>query len=422
MSSFTWLDYSERDRQRMLDVVSLFKDKVTRDEIGIGTIRDAFSDLLFPGTSTIQTRARYFLFIPWIYLRLESRHTSPEDFSQKARSQEVALIHALFRSGETEGLIGRRSKGSLKRLPSAIYWQGLGRWGIRAFPGDQWQYQQKLRQFYAVQIRTAQRNKEEGLLDPIPRNWHAGLPDIPQSFPDEIAFQLPLEEAQYLQERVKTSAPRSMLAWLMDQAQPIDFQEKTNFPWEFNRYAQLPHHIKEQLTHAQNFSLVFHGAALLYNLILAEEGVVNSLPWKDLVKEYRDALEEWAEIMQTHSISLSRWHWQGEQSRFWQIVSTENQNIPFQTKNFVNKWINLALPLENAITISDNQEARELIRHREFRLKGGLARLHNSRALELWNGEAGIGQLNYRWHITQTLVSDILQGLYPEAETRENNA
>lgn len=38
----------------------------TLDELGIGSIRDTFSDELFPGTSTIQTRARYFLFVPWI--------------------------------------------------------------------------------------------------------------------------------------------------------------------------------------------------------------------------------------------------------------------------------------------------------------------------------------------------------------------
>lgn len=69
-SSFTWLDYSEQDKRKMLDVISLFSEKTTRDELGIGSVRDAFADLFFPGTSTIQTRARYFLFIPWIYLDL----------------------------------------------------------------------------------------------------------------------------------------------------------------------------------------------------------------------------------------------------------------------------------------------------------------------------------------------------------------
>jgi hypothetical protein len=48
-SSFTWLDYSEQERRKMLDAIRLFKDQNTVDELGIGTVRDRFADLLFPG-------------------------------------------------------------------------------------------------------------------------------------------------------------------------------------------------------------------------------------------------------------------------------------------------------------------------------------------------------------------------------------
>jgi Family of unknown function (DUF6361) len=37
--------------------------------LGLGTIRDAFADMLFPGTSAPRIRPRYFLIVPWIYLR-----------------------------------------------------------------------------------------------------------------------------------------------------------------------------------------------------------------------------------------------------------------------------------------------------------------------------------------------------------------
>lgn len=39
-SSFAWLDFSDRDRQRAMDVVDLFREEDTRDELGIGVIRD----------------------------------------------------------------------------------------------------------------------------------------------------------------------------------------------------------------------------------------------------------------------------------------------------------------------------------------------------------------------------------------------
>jgi hypothetical protein len=63
MSEFVWLDYSERERRKMLDIVDLFREHDTRDELGIGSVRDTFADLFFPGTSTIMTRARYFLLV-----------------------------------------------------------------------------------------------------------------------------------------------------------------------------------------------------------------------------------------------------------------------------------------------------------------------------------------------------------------------
>ena len=47
----------------MLDVVDLFKEQNTRDELGIGATCDALADQLFPGTGTVQTRARYILFM-----------------------------------------------------------------------------------------------------------------------------------------------------------------------------------------------------------------------------------------------------------------------------------------------------------------------------------------------------------------------
>lgn len=58
MVSLTWLDYSEQERRQAMEVIDLFREEETRDELGLGTIRDAFADLLFAGTSTIQTRAR----------------------------------------------------------------------------------------------------------------------------------------------------------------------------------------------------------------------------------------------------------------------------------------------------------------------------------------------------------------------------
>jgi Family of unknown function (DUF6361) len=108
--------------------------------LGLGGIRDTFADLLFPATSTIQTRARYFLFIPWVYQELERRRTPPADIERLARRDEIRLIHALESGGETDGIIGTLAQDRLARLPSSIYWAGLGKLGIRRLTGSQEHY------------------------------------------------------------------------------------------------------------------------------------------------------------------------------------------------------------------------------------------------------------------------------------------
>ena len=119
MSAFVWLDYSERDRRKMLDVVDLFREHDTRDELGIGSVRDAFADLLFPGTSTIMTRARYFLLVPWTYQRLEKMRTSSAQIATSARRAEISLVEAIERSDDNLFNIGKVAKNTLKRLPAA---------------------------------------------------------------------------------------------------------------------------------------------------------------------------------------------------------------------------------------------------------------------------------------------------------------
>jgi len=64
MSTIAWIDHSEKQRRQILEAIDLFREKDTRDELGVAGIRDAFSDMLFPGTGARQTRARYFFFVP----------------------------------------------------------------------------------------------------------------------------------------------------------------------------------------------------------------------------------------------------------------------------------------------------------------------------------------------------------------------
>jgi hypothetical protein len=76
------------------------------------------------------------LFIPWLFRMLEGRDVLESQLRTEARALEIRLADALKRGGETNGVIGRDAGLRLQRLPSSVYWAGLGAWGIRLFPGS----------------------------------------------------------------------------------------------------------------------------------------------------------------------------------------------------------------------------------------------------------------------------------------------
>lgn len=85
MSSLGWIDFDEAERQSAQRIIDLFKERETRDGLGLGAIRDSIADHLFRGTSNIQTRLRYMLFIPWILRRLERREGTAAQLSAEGR-------------------------------------------------------------------------------------------------------------------------------------------------------------------------------------------------------------------------------------------------------------------------------------------------------------------------------------------------
>lgn len=405
MSSFTWLDYSERDRRKMLDVVSQFGDRDTRDELGLGSVRDAFADMLFPGTSTIQTRARYFLFVPWIYLRLERERVSPTQIKNRARDAELDLIDVIEDSEDPAGNIGRIAGRKLQRLPSHIYWMGLERWGIRRYIGSQDQYRRSLTGFYnSTAVVTARtRSHEEGFDISRPSNWHPALPVPPSNFPDQASMQLRHEEAVFLRERLLERAPETLLTFLVCQCSPSD---PTEFPWEHPDIEMFPQHLREQLVHARNFAEALHGASLLYNLLLAEQR-----QWDERIDLYKRRLRGWRTELEVRHDMLQAW----DRVKFWSLIGQSGARVPSLARGFIDQWLDLILSPTHLPDVSTDNTARERIAARERQLKGKLARLSNTSSLAQWNGAAGAERLQYRWPSAWNITNDIQRGLLAEA-------
>jgi hypothetical protein len=397
-SSIAWLDFSDHDRRKMLEVISLFKERDTRDELGLAPIRDAFAGLLFPGTSTLQTRARYFLFTPWLYRSYETRKVPSDQVARRLRRDEIRLIHALKDSGDTEGIIGQISGAGLHRFPSSIYWNGLRRWGILRFPGTQDQYHRSLDLFYRQRAERQMTDDKEPVAGSMPINWDPNLPDAPTGFPGQTDFYLTGEEAAYLRERLLISCSGSLLAHLVDRCPSV---EGVDFAWLHPQAAEFPPRLQDWLAHARNFSEAMHGAALLYNLMLAE-----LREDEERVVEYRTRLDRWRAMLTARHAALACW----DRNAFWALV-TKARHVSGPTHSFVGAWLDLLLSGPAVPDVSDHKSARRLVREREIRLKRGRSRFESPRHLEMWSGAAGTAQLNYRWPVANRIANDIIRGL-----------
>ena len=339
--------------------------------------------------------------MPWLYRALERRKGAAADAERLARREEIRLIDSLAGAGETDGVIGIEARSRLKRLPSNVYWQGLAAWGLRTLSISQSEYHRFFSTFASRTARRQDSQEDEGDRDGSRRQvWHEGMPEAPDDFPGVATFSLRKEEAEYLRERMLSRQPGKLLAYLIDQSPA---PSECVFPWEHPQQAVFPERNRVELSHARRFSVVMHGATLLYNLLLAEASES-----EDLIQSYRDDLDAWAEEIEVLRSDLVGW----ERPQFWRLVRSENPRIPVPTQAFINAWLDFVLAGSPAADVRDRLDARTMIANREKRLKGALSRLANANALRMWGGESAANQLSYRWTQVQTIVNDIVRGLH----------
>lgn len=390
MSSLAWIDFDEAERQRAQRIMELFQERETRDELGLGSIRDSIADHLFPGTSTIQTRLRYMLFIPWLFQMLEASTAGADQLAREARALEIRLVNALKAGGESNGVIGRDAGANLQRLPSSVYWAGLGSWGIRLFPGSTDSLLTSMRHLQRSRPRVRESEDAASEREAL-QIWTPVLPQCPADLLNAAHFTLSLDEAQFVIDRLVAAQPHSLLAFL---ARNSDGQAECDNIWEHPQLADFPAASRRLVDHAKLFSSVMHGASLLYNLLLSR--LRNRADWID---RYETRLADWRSGLDMAAIRT----WSLD--AFWQTIEHPAHGIRPQAKRFVTDW--LALLTNQGIEGNLTASAGRLIQDRERRLKTNQSRFMNRAVRDRWTGASGADPLSFRWSQAQSHLWDL---------------
>ncbi|MFZ2239135.1 MAG: DUF6361 family protein [Gordonia amarae] len=395
VSAFGWLDTDESQRQKMMEIIELFKEEGMVDELGIGAIRNAFANALFPGTSVQHTRIRYALFVPWL-LERAARESSPEGMIAALRRHEVQLIYALLKNRQV-GVIGKQAKERLHRMPSSMYWAQIGRWGLLRPPRHAggvsiakfFQHAHAVNSLHRRSIKT----DDDGIVIGRGRYWlDPDLPPAPPGFPDEVVFHLTSNEEEYLSTKIATATEGSLLGWLVNNPP----RYTVDYVWElpFGEIGSLPSDLASLVDQARRFHTAIAGAPTLYYLMLAE-----ALDDGDLIDLYRGRLHEWREEVATTRV-LEGW----DRSKLWFSLRRVNRRLAVPTQAFVDGWLD---HIGSDTDVAASEQARELVSRRERQTKGGRARLANRSSLDAWSGSDGMGRFDYRWGTAQNLLTEL---------------
>ena len=415
MNPVQWRDFSSVERDNVLDLLAAQKDKSTQDELGVGLVRDAIADHMFPPLSTIQTRAKYFLYVPWILRALERGNVGAERLVPMLRQREIKLIGALLDSEaeDKQGLIGRESREATKRLPSSIYWSGVRRLGIFQGAGSLAEYLNDL-----PEARLERRSRqvepegvEMGNAWGPELSWDIGLPVDEPDFLTQTSFALRPEHARYLKERIlsmSTATGRScLLQWMICHLAPQTLVDLTE-PWQLLHSdvgrSKLPEHLQTELVHARNFSLCMRVLTAVYFRLLAVER-------RDLDAASFDAMLA-ASMQSLAALSAELTAWHANLPAFWQWVRLSNPRLQ-RDQPFIDEWLQILAgtgfsPVAQEVLTSPDIHRR--FRKREHQLKGELARLGNAPVLQRWNAPDVLIPMDFRWRTARQVVCDILQG------------
>jgi hypothetical protein len=373
MSQIGWVNFGRQEAEAVQALIGALTDSDARDELGLGTIRDGFSDLLFPGTSTVQTRLRYFVLLPGLFQKVVAKGG---DAATALREVEAQLIEDFLAKPDLDlkGLIGSEAKGALKRMPSAVYWSGLGAWQIRL---PEW------RRATPVEVIEAMR---QGRTCWAEFSGKAG-----------DGFALSPDEHDWVIEKIAALASEqggTLLGHLV--------QREKNNEHPAPDLRALPGaidpgpRIAEQLSQALDFSQLTYGARTLYNLMLAEHFEHERLD------DYKEAFRKWCREQITGPADI--------QERIAVLIE-RGPSIGFRfnpvTRVFLAEWLEFALGPKGGDEI---ERARALIKQREKSVKTEKrARLFMDPRAYKWSGSSGAGRFDYRWGRVRQYLQDLGQ-------------
>lgn len=408
-SSLGWIDFSESDRQKVLKVIDLMNGENMVDELGIGIIRNALSDAMFPGITTIMTRAKYFFIVPRIlysFLMDKTVKVKAKEYLSKKENDIMENLSRFYNYEEKKGVIGitvakrnatlqLKNRQELVRKPSAIYWTGIssyeiytGEFSLVNFLEDL-DKKKKSNQNYIYKNKEGESGEDR---DTVEIQTSISLPDYNLKWEDALTLDLTPGEADTLKQKIIDQFGSSLLAKVLQDQNAIkdflsarSFDEMTRMP--FVNF--LPKENQEIIKTSRGFWQILKGAHIRFNILLHKSHGSPSY-----LQEVEGKWNEWLREM-------DEFNWEEfDEDLLWDITNVKSV-IKESTKIFIKQWTELVRTRQ-----LKTEDLDALIKDQERNIKKYRAKLREEND-DKYDGWTGISELNYRFNNAKTIIQDI---------------
>lgn len=290
-----YIHNSREEQTRVLQVLKMTSESVALDELGIGRIRDAFADRMFPGISTLQKHMKYFSLMPQLYRRAtEKRYNRPSEVKAEVIRLERIMTKNLYEGSKDKrgitgsDMIGKNRTNYVKYDPAYIYNSGLQTFEIL-------RSSQLYNLIYSASKALysspkASKSKDEDTDDDAGEKsglyQFCSFPNVDYDFTQKCSLDLTAEDKTFITDHIlKAEACKgTLLRYIVDNS---DFAIAERF--EQISSAQLPSDLAEIQDLAKRFADFMYMVHIRYNYIFSQyEDDEMRTQFEEKLVEYRN--------------------------------------------------------------------------------------------------------------------------------------
>ena len=378
--------HSNREEQtRVMQVLKMTSESVALDELGIGRIRDAFADRMFPGISTLQKHMKYFSLMPQLYRKAtEKRYNRLSEVKAEIIRLERIMTKNLCEGNNTPGITGREMIGKntnsyVKYDPAYIYKYRIAHlWNLAQSQLYELIYSTSNALHNApTAARTDDEDTNNDADDRLGLFQFCSFPNVDYDFTQKCSLDLTVEDKDFIVGHILNAkaCQGTLLRYIVDNP---DFAIADSF--EQNPFRHLPQEIGELQDLARRFADFIYMVHIRYNYIYSQyQDEEMRIEFQEKLEEYRNSSTDIDKVLNAVSIR-------------------ENSG----------KWF--CKEVAERIAANDIEEdggLDRLIINRERRVKGNRRKIGNPAYIYDKKNRIHYYKLTYRWETVKTFAKEL---------------